>query len=84
MSPPQNTPERLRRRAQLAVLAAASAVTASAHIAQALHNAEHGRLDNAVLSDLNACIKAIERTVRHAELCRQRLLRKAERKETIA
>lgn len=79
MNIPRNTPEQLHRRARLATLAAASAVTAKAHIEQALLNADHGRLDLAVLNDLRECIRTIERTVRHAELCRQRLLRKADR-----
>lgn len=79
MNIPRNTPEQLLRRAQLAVNAAASAVCAKAHIEKALLNAEHGRLDLGVLNDLRDCIRTIDRTVRHAELCRQRLLRKADR-----
>ncbi|MBN8921624.1 MAG: hypothetical protein BGP10_15840 [Rhodanobacter sp. 68-29] len=79
MNIPRNTPEQLHRRAQLATLAAASAVNAKSHIEKAVLNAEHGRLDLAVLNDLRECIRTIDRAVRHAELCRQRLLRKADR-----
>jgi hypothetical protein len=76
---PRNIPDQLHRRAVLATQCAASAVCAKAHIEKALLNAEHGRLDLAVLNDLRQCIATIDRTVRHAELCRQRLLRKADR-----
>lgn len=69
----------VRRRAQLATLAAASATNARSHIEQALLNAEHGRLNLAVLNDLRACINSLVRTTVHAEQCRRRLLRKADR-----
>jgi len=79
MNIPRNTPDQVHRRAARATQCAASAVCAKAHIEKALLNAEHGRLDLAVLNDLRQCIATIDRTVRHAELCRQRLLRKADR-----
>lgn len=82
MNTPRNTPAALRRRAQLATLAAASAVNARSHIEQTLINAEHGRLDLAVLNDLRECIDTIARAVNHAEQCRRRMLRKADRLES--
>lgn len=84
MSAPANTPELLRKRAKFATLAAASAVNARCHIEQALRNAEAGRLDLAVLSDLRECIRTIDRTVKHAEQCRLRMLRKADRQQCQA
>lgn len=79
MNLPRNTPEQLHRRARFATRAAACAVAAKAHIEQALLHAEHGRLDLAALNDLRDCIRTIDRAVRHAEQCRLRVLRKADR-----
>jgi hypothetical protein len=69
----------LHKRAQLATRTGASAVIARSHIEQALRHAEGGRLDLATLNDLSNCLATIDRTIRHAELCRLRLLRKADR-----
>jgi len=79
-----NTHETLRRRAHLAAQCAASAVAARAYIENAVLNAKYGRLDLAVLSDLRECIRVIERTVKHAEQCRLRMLRKADRQQCQA
>lgn len=79
-----NTPESLRRRAQLVMHAAASAVVAKQHLEQAAHHAKHGRLDVPMLKDLRAGLDAIDRSLRHAEQCRLRLLRKADRMECEA
>lgn len=86
MSTEPNTPNNLRNRAHLVMHAAASAVVAKRHLEQAMHHAKHGRLDVSVLKDLRAGIDAVDRSLRHAEQCRLRLLRKADRMDcqTIA
>lgn len=79
MNIPRNTLQELQRRATLAVRAVDCSLAAKAHIEDALLTADEGRLDLATRNDLRECIRTIDRTLRHAELCRQRLLRKAER-----
>ncbi|WEN13673.1 hypothetical protein PY254_10485 [Rhodanobacter sp. AS-Z3] len=78
---PMNSTEQLHHRAQLAVLVASSATIAQSHLNKALQLATEGRHDIAVIDDLNKSIAATERAIKHAEQCRQRLLRKADRKE---
>lgn len=79
-----NDIETLQSRAKLATIAAGYASTAKAHLQTALGYASEGRLDIAISDDLNTCIAAADRAIKHAEQCRRRLLRKADRKEAEA
>lgn len=76
-----NDIERLSRRAQLAVLSASSATFARSHVERAISYASEGHLDIAIRDDLDKCAAALDRALTHAEQCRRRLLRKADRKD---
>jgi cell division protein FtsB len=54
-----------------------SALTAIGHVDQALLNAKHGRIDKAVVLDLEKAKAALQRSMLHAEQTRRRLIRKA-------
>lgn len=74
-------PAQLHRRAALVTQAAGSAVLASAHLERALIQARDARADLGVLHELETATAAIRRAIKRTELQRQRLLRKADRKE---
>ncbi|HET6807228.1 MAG TPA: hypothetical protein VFH59_17465 [Frateuria sp.] len=69
----------LHRDAALAATAAGNATTAIAHVRQALSHADHIRGALAGRADLHDAFKALERSIKHFEQARQRLLRKADR-----
>jgi len=72
-----NASEQMHKQAQLAVLTSMSALTAIGHVDQALLNARHGRIDKAVVLDLEKAKAALQRSMLHAEQTRRRLVRKA-------
>jgi hypothetical protein len=71
-----NASEQMHKHAQLAVLTSMSALTAIGHVDQALLNAKHGRIDKAVVLDLEKAKTALQRSMLHAEQTRRRLVRK--------
>lgn len=71
----------LTLRAARATQVAARVIIARVHLDNALAGAVSSHLDIAVVDDLNKALAVVDRTIKHAEQCRLRLLRKADRKE---
>jgi hypothetical protein len=75
-----NDIDSLIQRAETATKAAGHATIAKRYVECALLEANADHLAIAIRDDLNKAIAAIDRAIKHAEQCRRRLLRKADRK----